>query len=111
MQGYQAIARVARFLWSDRLFRPASTARAPQHITHEIRILPPPPTCVGAKPGYATPQYFGGSARLERRLDLGCATRNATPQAPRMDMHGAFGSPKELARSAKKPTSPKKVES
>jgi len=42
-------------------------------------------------------------ARLEKRLDLGCATRNTTPQAPCTELHGRYRTPKELARNAKNP--------
>jgi hypothetical protein len=42
-------------------------------------------------------------ARLEKRLDLGSATRNATPQAPCTELHGRYRRPKELARNAKNP--------
>jgi hypothetical protein len=42
-------------------------------------------------------------ARLEKRLDLGSATRNATPQAPCTELHGRYSRPKELARNAKNP--------
>jgi hypothetical protein len=36
---------------------------------------------------YKTP-VFWRLARLEKRLDLGSATRNATPQAPYTELHG-----------------------
>ena len=36
-------------------------------------------------------------------LDLGSATRNATPQAPCTELHGRYRRPKELARNAKNP--------
>ena len=42
-------------------------------------------------------------ARLEKRLDFGCATRNTTPQAPCTELHGRYRKPKELARNAKNP--------
>jgi hypothetical protein len=42
-------------------------------------------------------------ARLEKRLDLVSATRNATPQAPCTELHGRYRRPKELARNAKNP--------
>ncbi len=42
-------------------------------------------------------------ARLEKRLDWGCATRNATPQAPCTELHGRYRRPKELRRNAKNP--------
>jgi len=46
---------------------------------------------------------FWRLARLEKRLDLGCATRNTTPQAPCTELHGRYRTPKELARNAKNP--------
>ena len=55
----------------------------------------------GTKP-FKTP-VFWRLARLEKRLDLGCATRNATPQAPCTELHGRYRRPKELARNAKNP--------
>ena len=42
-------------------------------------------------------------ARLEKRLDFGCATRNTTPQAPCTELHGRYRQPKELARNAENP--------
>jgi len=42
-------------------------------------------------------------ARLEKRLDFRCATRNTTPQAPCTELHGRYRRPKELARNAKNP--------
>ena len=42
-------------------------------------------------------------ARLEKRLDFGCATRNTTPQAPCTELHGRYRTPKQLARNAKNP--------
>ena len=42
-------------------------------------------------------------ARREKRLDLGGATRNTTPQAPCTELHGRYRTPKELARYAKNP--------
>ena len=49
---------------------------------------------------FKTP-VFWRLARLEKRLDLGSATRNATPQAPCTELHGRYRRPKELARNAK----------
>jgi hypothetical protein len=46
---------------------------------------------------------FWRLARLEKRLELGCATRNATPQAPCTELHGRYRRSKELARNAKNP--------
>jgi hypothetical protein len=46
---------------------------------------------------------FWRLARLEKRLDLGSATRNATPQAPCTELHGRYRRPKELAQYAKNP--------
>jgi hypothetical protein len=46
---------------------------------------------------------FWRLARLEKRLDLGSATRNATPQAPCTDLHGRYRTPKQLAQYAKNP--------
>ncbi len=46
---------------------------------------------------------FWRLARLEKRLDLGCATRNTTPQAPCTELHGRYRTPKQLARNAKNP--------
>jgi hypothetical protein len=46
---------------------------------------------------------FWRLARLEKRLDLGSATRNATPQAPCTELHGRYSRPKELAQYAKNP--------
>ena len=43
---------------------------------------------------------FWRLARREKRLDLGGATRNATPQAPCTELHRRYKSPGELARSA-----------
>ena len=42
-------------------------------------------------------------ARLEKRLDFRCATRNTTPQAPCTELHGRYRTPKQLARIAKNP--------
>ncbi len=42
-------------------------------------------------------------ARLEKRLDFRCATRNTTPQAPCTELHGRYRTPKQLARYAKNP--------
>ena len=42
-------------------------------------------------------------ARLEKRLDLGCATRNTTPQVPCTELHGRYRTPKQLTRNAKNP--------
>ena len=74
-----------------------------QNITQIVRILPPPPAWIVAKLGHAKPQCIGDPARLEKRLDLGCATRNATPQAPCTELHGRYRTPKQLARNAKNP--------
>ena len=68
-----------------------------------IRILPPARTGIGARPAYSNPQSFDSPARLEKRLDLGSATRNATPQAPCTELHGRYRRPKELRRNAKNP--------
>jgi hypothetical protein len=51
---------------------------------------------------FKTP-VFSRLARLEKRLDLGSATRNTTPQAPCTELHGRYRRPKELARNAKNP--------
>jgi hypothetical protein len=41
-------------------------------------------------------------ARLEKRLELGIATRNATPQALCTELPGRYRTPRQLARNAKK---------
>ena len=46
---------------------------------------------------------FWRLARLEKRLDFRCATRNATPQAPCTELHGRYRTPKQLGRNAKNP--------
>jgi hypothetical protein len=46
---------------------------------------------------------FWRLARREKRLDLGSATRNATPQAPCTELHGRYRRSKELRRNAKNP--------
>jgi len=46
---------------------------------------------------------FWRLARLGKRLDLGSAKRNATPQAPCTELHGRYRRPKELRRIAKNP--------
>ncbi len=74
-----------------------------QNITQIVRILPPPPAWIVAKLGHARPQYFGDPARLEKRLEFGCATRLATPQTPCTELHGRYRTPKQLARYAKNP--------
>ena len=68
-----------------------------------VRILPPPPTWGGTKPGHSKTLVFCRLARLEKRLDFRCATRNTTPQAPCTELHGRYRTPKELARNAKNP--------
>ena len=53
--------------------------------------------------GHANPQCFGDAARLEKRPDFRCATRNASAArryAP--SQHGRHRTPKQLARNAKK---------
>jgi hypothetical protein len=69
-----------------------------------VRILPRPPTWIGARPGHANPKSFDDPARLEKRLDFRCATRNtgaAIRHAP--SQHGCYRIPKQLARNAKNP--------
>ena len=46
---------------------------------------------------------FWRLARLEKRLDFRCATRNTTPQALCTELHGRYRTPKQLARNAKNP--------
>ena len=46
---------------------------------------------------------FSRLARLEKRLDFRCATRNTTPQAPCTELHVRYRRPKELARNANNP--------
>jgi len=70
------------FLWSDRLFRSSLTTPAFQNITQIVRILPPPRAWIGARPGICKTPVICRLARLEKRLDFRCATRNTTPQAP-----------------------------
>ena len=81
------------------------TPIAPSHYnnTQIFRILPPPPAWIVAKLGHAKPQCFRDLARLEKRLEFGCATRNTTPQAPCTELHGRYRTPKQLARNAKNP--------
>jgi hypothetical protein len=67
------------------------TIPAFHEITQIVRILPPPPSWIGARLGLAKPQYFADPARLEKRLNLGSATRNATPQAPCTELHVLTG--------------------
>jgi hypothetical protein len=91
------------FLWSDRLFRSSLTTPAFQNITQIVRILPPPRAWIGARPGICKTPVICRLARLEKRLDFRCATRNTTPQAPCTELHGRYRTPKQLARNAKNP--------
>ena len=74
-----------------------------RNITQVVRILPPPRAWIHTRLGHAKPRYFADPARLETRLDFGCATRNTTPQAPCTELHGRYRTPKQLARNAKNP--------
>ena len=100
---YQALASRAITEWSDRLIRSNLTAIAAKNSPQLVRIPPPPRAWVGVRPGTCKSPAFRRLARLEKRLDLGCATRNATPQAPCTELHGRYRRPKELARYAKNP--------
>jgi|694.fasta_scaffold127394_5 hypothetical protein len=62
-----------------------------QNITEVVRILPSPPAWIGVRLAHAKPQYFADPARLEKRLNLGSSTRNATPQAPCTELHVLTG--------------------
>ena len=73
------------------MFRPILATPTFQDITQIVRILPPPPSWIGARLGLAKPQYFADPARLEKRLNLGSSTRNATPQAPCTELHVLTG--------------------
>jgi hypothetical protein len=53
--------------------------------------------------GHCKTSVFWQLARLEKRLDFGSATRNATPQAPCTELHGRYRRLKELAKNAKNP--------
>ena len=100
---YQALASRAITEWSDRLIRSNLTAIAAKNSPQLVRIPPPPRAWVGVRPGTCKSPAFRRLARLEKRLDLGCATRNATPQAPCTELHGRYRTPKQLARNAKNP--------
>jgi hypothetical protein len=50
-------------------------------ITQIVRILQPPPVWIVDRQAHSKPKYFGDPARLEKRLELGSATRNATPHS------------------------------
>jgi hypothetical protein len=43
-----------------------------------VRILPPPRLWIEARLGHSNPQCFGDPARLEKRLEFRCATRNTS---------------------------------
>ena len=100
---YQALASRAITEWSDRLIRSNLTAIAAKNSPQLVRIPPPPRAWVGVRPGTCKSPAFRRLARLEKRLDLGSATRNATPQAPCTELHGRYRTPKQLARYAKNP--------
>ncbi len=87
----------------DGRFQLILVATPPQYITNLVRILPPPRVWIVARPGHARSQCIRRLARLEKRLDLGGATRNTTPQAPCTELHGRYRTPKQLARNAKNP--------
>ena len=61
------------------MFRATLNTSTFQNITQIVRILLPPRVWIVARPGHARSQCFGDPARLEKRLDFGCATRNTTP--------------------------------
>ena len=69
----------------------------------KVRILPPPQAWIGTRRGPRKTPVFLRLARLEKRLDFRCATRDTTPQAPCTELHGRYRTPKELARNAKNP--------
>ena len=84
---YQCCSAVTTF--SRRHYPSPQSVRIPPPLLRFTRHLLPCKTPV-----------FWRLARREKRLDLGCATRNATPQAPCTELHGRYRSPGELARSA-----------
>jgi hypothetical protein len=57
-----------------------------RNITQVVRILPPPPTWVGTKPGHSKPQCFGDS-RDSKNDSIWGARREM--QAPHDAMHRA----------------------
>jgi hypothetical protein len=54
---------------------------------------------------------FWRLARLEKRLDLGSATRNATPQAPCTEPAWALQNSKAIGQKCEKTKAAKRVES
>ena len=68
-----------------------------------VRILPPPRVWIGARPGIRKPPVFWRLARLEKRLELGCATRNTTPQAPCTEPAWTLQNSKAIGQIREKP--------
>ena len=80
------------------LFQSSLNTSTFQNITQIVRILPPPRVWIVAKLGHAKPQCFNDPARLEKRLEFRCATRNTSAagrHAP--SQHGRYRTPKQWA--------------
>ena len=88
-----------------------SSVSSPRHRVSKHHVNssnPTPSTNVDrCQTGLCKTPVFWRLARLEKRLDFRCATRNTTPQAPCTELHGRYRRPKQLARNAKNPKQPR----
>ena len=72
-------------------------------ITQIVRILPPPPSWIGARLGHAKPQCFGDS-RDSKNVSIWAARSEMQRRTtPCTELHGRYRRPKQLARNAENP--------
>ena len=72
-------------------------------ITQIVRILPPPPSWIGARLGHAKPQCFDDSRDSKNDSIWGARCEIQRRTTPCTELHGRYRRPKELARNANNP--------
>ena len=71
-----------------------------QQITRIVRILPPPPSWIGARLGYAKPQCFGDLCDSKNDSIWTARREMQRRDPPCTELHGRYRRPKQLARNA-----------
>jgi hypothetical protein len=68
-----------------------------------VRILPPPPSWIGARLGHAKPQCFDDSRDSKNDSIFGARREMQRRIPPCTELHGRYRRPKQLAQYAKNP--------